>query len=296
MSKRSPGEIVFAVFNTIFLLLVTSTIILPLMHIFSVSTSSASAVIHKEVSLWPIGFNMNSYADLISRNQFKMAFANSVGLTVVYTVLALFINSLSAYGFARPFFGKKFVMYLFVFIMYFSGGLIPSYMLITRTLHLFNNYLAYILPGLVSVFYMIIIRSQIEAMPPSLTDAAEIDGANEFQLLFRIVIPTISSTLAAIGMFLALGMWNMWYSVLLYTNKESMWTLQYLLRAIVFEQILRGSDSLAAQAAAVPVDEAFTPANFQNAAIIMVAAPIVCIYPFVQKFFVKGILTGAIKE
>lgn len=296
MKKRSAGEMAFAVCNAILLLLVSSTIVLPLMHIFSVSASEAGAVIRREVSLWPVGFNMNSYVDLMSRNQFKVAFANSVGLTVVYTVLALFINAMAAYGFARPFFGKKLIMYLFVFIMYFSGGLIPTYMLITRTLGLFNNYLAYILPGLVSVFYMIIIRSQIEALPPSLSDAAQIDGANEFQLLFRIIIPSITSTLAAIGMFLALGMWNMWYSVLLYTNKERMWTLQYLLRAIVFEQILRGSDTLAAQAAAVNPDEAFTPANFQNAAIILVAAPIVCIYPFVQKYFVKGILTGAVKE
>jgi len=296
MKKKSAGEIIFSVFNTILLLLVTSTIVLPLLNIFSISTSEARAILNREVGLWPIGFNMNAYIDVLSRDVFKSSFINSVGLTAVYTFLALAINTLAAYGFSKPFFGKKAIMYIFVFTMYFGGGLIPTYMLVTQTLGLFNNYLAYILPALVNVFYMIVIRSQIEALPPSLSEAAELDGANEYQLFFHIIIPSVTSTLAAIGMFLALSMWNMWYSVLLYTNKDKMWTLQYMLRAIVFEQALRGDDTLAAQAAAVSVEDSFTPANFQNAAIILVAMPIVCIYPFVQKYFVKGILVGAVKE
>lgn len=296
MKKTSAGEIVFAIFNTVLLLLVTSTIVLPLLNIFSVSTSEARAILNREVGLWPIGFNMSAYIDVLSRDVFKSSFINSVGLTAVYTFLALAINTLAAYGFSKPFFGKKVIMYLFVFTMYFGGGLIPTYMLVTQTLGLFNSYLAYILPALVNVFYMIVIRSQIEALPPSLSEAAELDGANEYQLFLHIIIPSVTSTLAAIGMFLALSMWNMWYSVLLYTNKDRMWTLQYMLRAIVFEQAMRGDDTLAAQAAAVSVEDSFTPANFQNAAIILVAMPIVCIYPFVQKYFVKGILVGAVKE
>lgn len=294
--KLSIGEKVFSVFNTVMLLLIALTVILPLMHIFSVSVSTTEAIIGKSVSIFPVGFNIRAYLDVITKIQFRRSFINSVSLTIAYTFLSLFVNALAAYGFSRPFFGKKVIMYLFVFTMYFSGGLIPAYMLVTKTLNLYNNYLALLLPGLVSVFYMIIIRSQIEALPPSLSDAAEIDGANQYQLLIHIIVPAISSTLAAICMFLALNMWNMWYGVLLYTNKESMWTLQYMLRAIVFEMVLRSSDTLAAQASAVNAEDAISPYNFQNAAIILVAAPIVCIYPFVQKYFVKGILVGSVKE
>ncbi|MEA4890306.1 MAG: carbohydrate ABC transporter permease [Clostridiaceae bacterium] len=294
--KRTIGERVFTVFNAFLLLLVVLSIVLPLMNIFSISVSDNAAIVSKSVSLFPVGFNLRAYQDVLSKAQFRSSFVNSIVLTVVYTVLALIVNTMAAYSFSKPFFGKQVLMYLFVFTMYFSGGLIPSYMLITQTLNLYNNYLAFLLPSLVSVFYIIIIRSQIESLPPSLSDAAEIDGANQFQLLIHIIIPAISSTMAAICMFLALNMWNMWYPVLLYTDKESMWTLQYMLRAIVFEMTLQSSDTLAAQASAVNAEDAISPYNFQNAAIILVALPIVCIYPFVQKYFVKGILVGSVKE
>ena len=295
--KKSAGEIVFSFINVLLLLMIASTIILPLMHIFSVSVSSNEAVTSLSVGIWPIGFNTKSYAELIQRQLFQSSLVNSVFLTISYTVMSLIVNTMAAYGFSKPFWGKRFFTYLFIVIMYFGGGLIPTYMLITNTLHLYNNYLAFLLPGLVSVFYIIVMRSQIEALPPSLPEAAEIDGANEFQLLFHIVLPSIKSTLAAIGMFLALGMWNMWYSVLLYSNKEDMWTLQYLLRSIVFEKLLesRYGGSAAAQASAVNLEEV-SPYNYQMAAIVTVAAPIVCIYPFVQKYFVKGILVGSVKE
>ena len=174
--------------------------------------------------------------------------------------------------------------------MYFTGGLVPTYLLVTNTLGLYNNFLALLLPVLVNVFYLIVIRSQIEAIPAGLTEAAMIDGANEFQILFQIILPTISSTTAAIGMFLALNMWNTWYSVLLYTSKEKYWTLQYFLRTIVFDKAIQDASGASAMDMAT-----ISPLNFQMAAIVLVALPIVAIYPFVQKYFVKGMLVGSVK-
>ena len=297
--KKTIGEKIFTGANGLLLLLVSAAVLVPLMHIFSVSVSDSAAVTSLSVGIWPSGFSMRAYSDLLSKSLFVTSFINTVTLTAAYTCIALILNMLAAFGFSKPFYGKRALTYVYVITMYFGGGLIPTYMLVANTLNLYNNYLAFLLPGIVSVFYIVIMRSQIEALPPSLSEAAQIDGANEFQLLFHIIIPSIKSTLAAIGMFLALGMWNMWYSVLLYSNRESMWTLQYLLRSIVFEKLLEsrfGNAAGSAVSAQGIGNEDISPYNYQMAAIISVAAPIVCIYPFVQKYFVKGILVGSVKE
>jgi len=175
--------------------------------------------------------------------------------------------------------------------MYFSGGLIPTYIVVTKYLNLRNNYLSLILPGLISVFYVIVVRSQIESMPSSIFEAAYIDGAGEFQTVFQIVLPIIAPTIAAISMFYALGKWNMWFNVMIYTDHEEFWTLQYFLRVVVFDKFIASRDNTMM----TEVEKAIPEENFRMAAIVLVAAPIVAIYPFVQKYFVKGIITGSVK-
>lgn len=178
--------------------------------------------------------------------------------------------------------------------MYFNGGLIPTYIWVAKYLKMYNSYLALIIPGLVSVFYIIVIRTQIEQIPESLTEAAIIDGANQFQVLFKIVIPAIKPTIAAICMFLILGKWNGWFDVLVYIRDKEKWMLQYYLREIVFTATF--SKDLQ-DLAAVKLDSAInvSPENFKMAAIILVALPVLCVYPFVQKYFVKGMLAGSVK-
>ncbi|MDD4681427.1 MAG: carbohydrate ABC transporter permease, partial [Clostridia bacterium] len=221
---------------------------------------------------------------------------NSVAITVAVTLAGLLVNVMAAYGFSKEFFGKKVFNYYFILTMYFSGGLIPTYLWMTRYLKLKDSYLALILPALVSVYYIIVIRSQIETIPKSLTEAARIDGATEAQTLFLIVMPTIVPTLAAIGMFIALGVWNSWFNVMIYIDDNKKWTLQYYLRKIVIEKTITTGMSEAALKMAELGTVDVRPENYQNAAIILVALPIVCVYPFVQKYFVKGILVGSVKE
>lgn len=288
--KVSRSEKTFRIFNSFVLILIMFTIIVPLLYIVSVSLSSKEAVTSLSVTLWPKGLNFKAYAELLQKDTFLTSLINTVVLTIVYTASALVVNIMAAYALSKEFYAKKVITYLFIIPMYFTGGLVPTYILITNYLGLYDNFLALLLPVLVNVFYIIVIRSQIEAIPLSLTEAAMIDGANEFQVLFKIIMPTISSTTAAIGMFLALNMWNTWYSVLLYTSKDKYWTLQYFLRTIVFDKTIQDSSGASAMDMA-----SISPLNFQMAAIVLVALPIVAIYPFVQKYFVKGMLVGSVK-
>jgi len=291
--KKSLGEKTFQIINLFAMTFIAAIILLPLMHIFSISISDSIAISTMKVGIFPKGFNTAAYKKIIGDAIFLRALFNSVLVTVIVTALSLLVTTMISYALSKEYFyGKKFVTYYFIITMYFSGGLIPTYLLISRYLKLNNNYLAYILPALVNVFYIIVVRSQIEAVPKSLVEAAYIDGAGEYQVLFKIIFPVILPTVAAIGMFIALGSWNMWYSVLLYASKREMWTLQYFLRAVVFEKFL---SSYADGVMTIVGAENIPPQNFQMAAIILVALPIVAIYPFVQKYFVKGILAGSVK-
>lgn len=291
--KRDKNEIVFQAFDGFLMAVVVSGIVLPFMHIISMSISSKEAVSSLSVGIFPKGVNFLAYGEILKQGIFIRSLLNTVFITVATSIISVFVNFMAAYGFSKEFYAKKFVTYVFVLTMYFSGGLIPTYILITKWLNLNNNYLAFILPALVNVFYIIIIRSQIEAIPLSLSEAAIIDGATEFQVMLYVILPTLSATIAAISMFVALNAWNMWYPVMLYSNKRDMWSLQYFLRAIVFEKLNEYMPNNNIEA--VSEAEISSPLNFQMAAIVLVALPIVSIYPFVQKYFVKGILTGSVK-
>ncbi|HCS73808.1 MAG TPA: carbohydrate ABC transporter permease [Clostridiales bacterium] len=294
--KKSTGRIAFDIINYTILILFALTIILPFAHIIAISLSEERAVVALSVSFWPKGFDTRAYRTILGDQLFISSFVNSVAITAAVTLAGLLVNVMAAYCFSKEFFGKKVFNYYFILTMYFSGGLIPTYLWMTRYLKLKDSYLALILPALVSVYYIIVIRSQIETIPKSLTEAARIDGATEAQTLFLIVMPTIVPTLAAIGMFIALGVWNSWFNVMIYIDDNKKWTLQYYLRKIVIEKTITTGMSEAALKMAELGTVDVRPENYQNAAIILVALPIVCVYPFVQKYFVKGILVGSVKE
>lgn len=291
MMKVSAGRYVFKGINLLFMLFICAIILFPFMHILALSFSKSSAAVGMEVGIIPHGFTLDAYRETIVSSRFLRALVNSIGLTAVHTVLSLLVCVMAAYAFSMKFYGKTVINCYFVITMYFSGGLIPSYLLVAKQLKLYNTYWAILLPGLVSVFYIIIMRSQIEQIPPSLMEAALVDGATQIQVLFYIIVPTIMPTLAAVCMFLVLDKWNSWFEVLVYVRDDSLWTLQYYLRAVVFSKEL----SIDLNKVNV-VHSDVTGENFRMAAIILVALPVVCVYPMVQKYFVKGILVGSVKE
>lgn len=287
--KTNILEKTFDIFNFILLVLISATIIVPVLHIISVSISNKEAVVSLSVSILPKGWNFAVYKEIISSTKYLRSLGNSVFLTAVFVVISLTINTMIAYSMSKELRFKKFVTYFFVLTMYFSGGLIPTYLLVTKFLNWYNTYWALFVPSIINVFYVIVIRSQIEAIPSSLSEAAVVDGAKEYDVLFKIIIPSIRPTMAAVGMFLALNMWNSWFPVLIYTSKEKLWTIQYYLRAIVFTKSFKFEPEMMGSLHIHPM-------NYQMAAIVLVSLPVVAIYPFVQKHFVKGLLVGSVKE
>jgi len=268
-------------------------IVFPFMHIISISLSHRTAVNSLDVGLFPIGFNIDAYKYILSDPAFPRSFINSVFYTSSITLLAVLFCIMSAYVFTRSFYGKRVITYFYVIPMYFSGGLIPAYLLISKYLRWTDSYAAMIFPSCFVVFYMIVLRSQIENIPPSLPEAAKVDGAGEALILFRIIIPSITPSIAAISMFTALDAWNMWFPVMLYSNTNKLWNLQYYLRTIVFD---RSFMQMTSSAQANLVFNTISPKNVQMAAVVLVALPIILIYPFVQKYFVQGLLLGSVKE
>jgi len=294
--KRTTGKIVFDTINYIILTCFCLVIIIPFMHIISISVSEGQAVNANIVGIFPVGFSLYAYREVLFDGIFGRALFNTVFIVCVSTFLGVLLNLSAGYVFTKKFYGRDVIAYLYVFTMFFSGGLIPFYLLITKYLHWFNTYYSLIIPGLTSFFYIIILRSQIQAIPAELTEAAIIDGASEFQVLYKIIIPAISPTIAAVSMFIALAKWNSWFDVMIFTNTRSLWTLQYYLRAMVIEKAMDMRGYAHARGSVDVLEAAKTSSkNYEMAAIVLVSLPIISVYPFVQKYFVKGILVGAVK-
>ena len=290
--KRTAGERAFQIIDILFVFFIIICIVIPFWNVVCISVSGVSTTVSSGLALWPRQFTFTAYSEIIGSSLFLRSLINTVFLTALHTAAAVLLTVIVAYAFTREFPGKKWITAYFVFSMYFSGGLIPTYIVYSKYYHLRNTYLLFLITGLVSFFYVIVVRSQIEATPVSLYEAAAIDGASEPQIVFRITVPVIMPTIAAISMFFALSMWNEWFNVMVYTDQKKFWTLQYYLRAVVFDKMVRFNDTNAvtlAEADEVP------PENYRMASIILAALPIIAIYPFVQKYFVKGLLTGAVK-
>lgn len=288
--KKTRGEKVFQYIDIFIIFLSIIIIIFPVLNIFAISVSDATSIVKGDVTIFPKGFNTAAYSKILSNHHFIRAMINTIFITATGTFLAVLLALMTGYGFTKKFPGKKLITYIFVLTMYFGGGMIPTYVVYSKYLGMRNNYLVLILPSLVSMFYIIIVRSQIESIPNSLIDAAYIDGASESKVLFLIVLPIITPCLAAVAMFNALGFWNSWFPVMVYMDYPKFWTLQYFLRTIVFGQFLAANELFADA-----ITEYIPEENYRMAAIIITALPIICIYPFVQKYFVKGIITGAVK-
>lgn len=293
--KVSFERRIFEGLNFLFMLSLCGIIILPFVHIIAVSLSHGQAVSRMEVGLWPINMTWKAYEKMVVNKTFIRSFLNTIGVTVVYTSMAIVVCVMSAFVFSKEFYGKKVLNYYFVITMYFSGGLIPTYIWVAKYLKLYNSFWVLIIPGLVSVFYIIVVRTQIQQIPISLTEAAIIDGATQFQVLFKVIIPSIKPTIAAISMFLILGKWNGWFDVLVYIRDKEKWMLQYYLREVVFTADMAKELQDMAQVHIDGTSSGASAENLKMAAIMLVALPVLSVYPFVQKYFVKGMLAGSVK-
>lgn len=291
--KQTWDNRLFYILDTVFLYFMILVVILPLMHVVSVSLSSPGAVSAGRVLIFPVDLNFNAYGTLVRTQSIITGMLNTIYYTFMGTVLNIFVTIICAYPLSRknlP--GKKFLLWIFTFTMMFGGGLIPSYLNIRR-LGLLNTRWAMIIPGAMSVWNMIITRTFfINTIPDELIEAAEIDGASDFQCFIRIVMPNSVTIVAIMALFYAVGHWNQYYTAMLYLNKPELYNLQLVLRNIIAsaQALLEQTDNLAAAEKTAENIEVL-----KYAVIVFASLPIMLFYPFVQKYFVKGVMVGSLK-
>lgn len=272
--------------------------LVPFIMIVSGSLSSEAAIIKNGFSLLPQEFSLEAYKTVFKEPVVVFrAYVTTILLTIAGTTVGLLLQTTTAYVLARKDFGwRNFFSFFFYFTTLFSGGLVPYFILITRTLNLKDNYLALLLPLLFSVYNLLIMKSYIMAIPDSLIDAAKIDGCGEVRTLYQVVLPLIKPALATVGLFIALAYWNDWYNAMLYIKTENKYPLQYFLYQQVnnietYKKLIatNGISSAVVSAVSLPTQ------TLKMALTIVVTGPIVLAYPLVQKYFVQGITIGAVK-
>lgn len=290
-TRMTRGEKVFSVFNVFILLLLCLIILFPVYYMFIVSISDVGAVNRGEVVWRPIGFNLVGYRALFIKKNVGRSFLNSLRYVVVGTSINLVMTTLCAYPLSRKnLFGKTPITFFVIFNMFFSAGMISRYMTIT-SLELRNTIWAIVLPGAINTMNMIIMRTFFQSIPEELHESAKLDGASEFDVLIRIVIPLSGAVFATISLFYAVNHWNGWLNALLYLDDPKKHPLQMTLRGIVIHgSTLDMQWELADSAVTEDIG-----INVKYAMSFIAMAPILLVYPFVQKYFVKGVMIGSLK-
>ncbi|MEK5029344.1 carbohydrate ABC transporter permease [Paenibacillus sp. FSL M7-1046] len=290
MTKRTKGDLVLDISVYVFLIALGIIMLLPLLNVLSKSVSEEWAITSGKVGILPVGFQLDTLKEVISSSMFIRAFCVSIGVTVVGTAISILMTALTAYPLSkRNLPGISFIMVLFIFTMLFNGGLIPNYLLM-RQLHLINNLWVLILPGMISVFNMLVIKSYYESLPEALEESARIDGAKMYTILFRIILPLSMPVIATIALFYAVGFWNDYFGPMIYINDTALKTLQLYLQDVVM-------DASAANAVNKSVDDLMnmSPEGIRAATVVASTVPILFVYPFLQKYFIKGVLIGSVK-
>ncbi len=293
--KIPTSEKVFYIISMCFVWLFTVLCLYPIWYVLIGSFSSG--VYAHYAYFWPKGFSLTTYEQLFSRNDIWLAFIVSIGRTVVGTLLCVFFTSLLAYLVTqKSMYFRKAIYRYFIITMYINGGMIPWYITM-KTYGLVNSFLVYIIPGIISVFNLILTKTFIESLPPSLEESAQLDGAGFFMIFIRIIMPLIKPILATVAVFTAVGQWNTWLDNYILVNTKGLKTLQlilynYLNQAQQLANQMRGNGG---GGGGVAVHYSVSADSVRMTMVIVTVVPIMLVYPFVQKYFTKGILLGSVK-
>ena len=287
--KLSTGEKIFYGIDYLLVFLVAASCLYPFIYILSASLSDPFAVTQGKVLLFPKGFNIDAYKNVFSTNEIWIAYRNTIWYVVVGTAVNVFMTVLMAYPLSRKKFAGRKPINLFVgFTLFFSAPLVPTF-LVVKSVGLMNSMWALVIPTAIDTFYLIIVRSFFQEIPESLFEAAVIDGCNDVQILYKIIIFLSGPILAVMVLFYAVFHWNSYFGALLYLNDDQLYPLQMVLR-----KILIAMDANAMAGKAYDRKDLITM-GVRYASIIVSTIPILCIYPFLQKYFVKGVMIGSIK-
>ena len=294
MKKKKFKISTFDVVLTIIMCLIIVVTVYPFLNVLAVSLNDAADTVKGGIYIWPRKFTFANYQQVFSgSSKLPLAFFNSVLRTVIGTLTGVIATAMVAYTLSRrDFIFNKFVTLLFVITMYVSGGLIPEYLVI-RNLGLINNFAVYILPGLISAFNVIVMRSFMDGLPEALYESAKIDGANDWTTFYKIVMPLCLPVVATISLFIAVGQWNSWFDTYLYARGNNrMTTLQYELMKIIDN----ASSNVDINNPLLQNASKSNPQSIKMAITMVATIPILLVYPFVQKYFVTGMTLGAVKS
>lgn len=286
---EEPGPLM-RIGKVLILAFIVIVMLFPIVYVVSMSFSSAEDAVRGGLVLWPKNPTLDAYRAILRGGVVTRALQISFMLTLFGTAAQMFFTTTMAYGLSRTsVIGSKAVLYVVLGAMIFSPGMIPSYLLV-KNLGMLNSYYALIVPGLISAWNLIIVRNFFMNLPQELLDAARTDGANDFQIFTQIVLPLSKAVLAVIALFYGVVIWNNWFNALLYLNDSTKWPVQLVLRQYVLQGTALTSADMIQPGQAPP------PAQTIKMAIVVIATvPILCVYPFLQRYFTKGVLTGSIK-
>ena len=293
-SRLTKGDIIFEIVNCIFLGIISCIILYPLIYVVSASISDPMSVTAGKMILWPVDMTLENYGEVFKNDNIMRGYRNSLIIMFGGTTLNIVMTILAAFPMTRKdLWGRNVIMKLMTFCMFFGGGLIPTYLMVGKTLGLMNNWLALILPGAISVYNMIIMRTFfMTSIPYELHEAADIDGCSPFMTLVKIILPLSGPIIAVMALYYGVGHWNSYFSALLYINKEDIQPLQLYLRKVL---TANNTQSLMEMGADEAARAAMRAETIKYAVIVVSSIPMLIIYPFVQKFFVKGVMIGAVK-
>ena len=285
--KVSISRRVFLVFNTVILLLICLAMLYPVIYVAAASFSEETAILRGDVTFIPVRAHLKAYQKVFQYPLLWRSYANTLLYTALGTAINLLLTVFGGWALSqKKMVGRRFFTLMCVFTMFFNGGIIPTF-LVVKGLGLLNTVWAIVLPGAVSTYNMILMRTFFRQIPESLVEAAELDGCRDFGVLFRIVLPLSLASLMTIGMFYAVGHWNSYFPAVLYLSKPELNPLQIILRQVVLlNEIVENSSST----------ENVMAEGIKYATIMVAMLPMLCVYPFVQRYFVKGVMIGSVKE
>ena len=289
---RTAGEKIFSVFNYLLMIVLMLITLYPFYYVVMASLSDPVKIVaHSGLIGFPIGFSLSAYESVFKYKALMYGYMNTIIYVVFGTFLNLVFTSLGAYVLSRQRFKLKKAFTVFMmFTMFFSGGIIPLFLLV-KSMGILNTRLAIVLPGLISTFNLIVMRTNFASIPYSLEESAKIDGANDFVVLFKIILPLSKAVISVMILYYGVNHWNSWFNAMIFLDRRALYPLQLILREIL---IASSTDNLMTNTSGA--DKMAVGATIKYATIIIATVPILMIYPFLQKYFVKGMMIGAVKE
>jgi putative aldouronate transport system permease protein len=291
--RKTGGERAFDVFNMLVMLALIAVTLYPMLYVLFASLSNPTELAQSRgLLLKPLGFSLEAYKKVFENPSISTGYRNTLFYMGGGTLINLVLTSLGAYALSRKnVMWKTPILMMIIFTLFFSGGLVPTYLLVAKSLNWLDTPWALIIPGAISTWNLLILKTAFEAVPVSLEEAARIDGANDFTILLRIIIPLSLPALAVITLFYAVGHWNAYFQALIYLRNRELFPLQLILREILIANSMDSMTTGVSSGDVEPIGE-----TIKYATIVVATLPILALYPFLQRYFVKGVLIGGVKE